>query len=153
MRGGGRSCGVSANEYTCTHGAQINFGDLTPYLIYDYNGNLDETISTNYVFLTYCKGQTHNLCSCKWSVNKQRKLYWWLTTMAIQNKILDSQCIFAWNLSVNVQNVWFVINMGSMRTREARQYQSTKKDSDLSISEYLNSFYDATIIVECFSQF
>jgi hypothetical protein len=28
--------GVSANEYSCTYvtGAQINFGDLTPYLTY-----------------------------------------------------------------------------------------------------------------------
>ncbi len=35
MRGkGGGSCGVSANEYSCTHGAQIKFGDLTPYLTY-----------------------------------------------------------------------------------------------------------------------
>ncbi len=25
-------CGVSAIEYNCAHGAQINFGDLTPYL-------------------------------------------------------------------------------------------------------------------------
>jgi hypothetical protein len=24
----------SANEYSCAHGAQINFGDLTPYLAY-----------------------------------------------------------------------------------------------------------------------
>ncbi len=34
---GGRwgSCGVSANEYSCAHGAQINFGDLTPYLTND----------------------------------------------------------------------------------------------------------------------
>jgi hypothetical protein len=31
-RGG---CWVSANEYSCTHKAQINFGDLTPYLTYD----------------------------------------------------------------------------------------------------------------------
>ena len=30
MWGGG--CGVSANEYSCAHGAQTNFGDLTPYL-------------------------------------------------------------------------------------------------------------------------
>ena len=30
--GGGGGCGVSANEYICAHGAQINFGDLTPYL-------------------------------------------------------------------------------------------------------------------------
>ncbi len=34
MRGEGWSCGVSANEYSCAHGAQINFGDLTPYLTY-----------------------------------------------------------------------------------------------------------------------
>ncbi len=27
-------CGVSANEYSCSHGAQINFGDLTLYLTY-----------------------------------------------------------------------------------------------------------------------
>jgi hypothetical protein len=24
--------GVSANEYSCAHGAQINYGDLSPYL-------------------------------------------------------------------------------------------------------------------------
>jgi hypothetical protein len=34
--GGG---GVSANEYSCTHGAQINFGDLTPYLTYGCGGD------------------------------------------------------------------------------------------------------------------
>jgi hypothetical protein len=27
-----RGCGVSANEYSCAHGAQIKFGNLTPYL-------------------------------------------------------------------------------------------------------------------------
>ncbi len=32
MRGGG--CGVSANEYSFAHKAQINFGDLTRYLNY-----------------------------------------------------------------------------------------------------------------------
>jgi hypothetical protein len=32
--GGGGGCGVSANENICAHGAQINFGDLTPYLTY-----------------------------------------------------------------------------------------------------------------------
>ncbi len=31
---GGVGCGVSANEYSCTTGAQINFGDLTPLLTY-----------------------------------------------------------------------------------------------------------------------
>jgi hypothetical protein len=33
--GGWGVTGVSANEYSCAHGAQINFGDLTPYLTYD----------------------------------------------------------------------------------------------------------------------
>ncbi len=32
-RGGG-GVGVSANENSSAHGAQINFGDLTPYLTY-----------------------------------------------------------------------------------------------------------------------
>ncbi len=32
--GGGGSCGVSANECSWVHGAQINFGDLAPYLTY-----------------------------------------------------------------------------------------------------------------------
>jgi hypothetical protein len=31
MRGG---CGVTANEYNCAHGAQIDFADITPYLTY-----------------------------------------------------------------------------------------------------------------------
>jgi hypothetical protein len=31
---GGGGCGVSANQYSCAHGAQINFGDLTPHLTY-----------------------------------------------------------------------------------------------------------------------
>jgi hypothetical protein len=30
--GGGGGCGVSDNEYSCAHGAPINFGDLTSYL-------------------------------------------------------------------------------------------------------------------------
>jgi hypothetical protein len=32
--GEGGSCGVSANEYSCAHGAHINFEDLTPHLTY-----------------------------------------------------------------------------------------------------------------------
>jgi hypothetical protein len=38
MRGGG--CEVSAKEYSCGQGAQINFGDLTPYLTYDTGGRM-----------------------------------------------------------------------------------------------------------------
>jgi hypothetical protein len=31
---GGGGCGVSANDYRCAHGAQVNFGDLNPYSTY-----------------------------------------------------------------------------------------------------------------------
>jgi hypothetical protein len=34
MRGEGGRCEVSANEYRYT-GAQMNFGDITPYLTYE----------------------------------------------------------------------------------------------------------------------
>jgi hypothetical protein len=34
----GGGCGVSDNEYCCAHGAQIIFGDLTPYLTYSQVG-------------------------------------------------------------------------------------------------------------------
>jgi hypothetical protein len=34
--GGGGGCGVSAIEYSCTHGVLINFRDLTPYLTYGW---------------------------------------------------------------------------------------------------------------------
>jgi hypothetical protein len=32
--GGGGGYGVSDIEYSCAHGARINFGDLTPYLTF-----------------------------------------------------------------------------------------------------------------------
>jgi hypothetical protein len=35
--GWGGGWGVSANEYSCAHGAQINFGDLPSYLTYVLN--------------------------------------------------------------------------------------------------------------------
>ncbi len=38
ISGVGGGCGVSANKYSCAHGAQINFDDLTPYLIYGRRG-------------------------------------------------------------------------------------------------------------------
>ncbi len=41
-RGGG-GFGVSANEYSCAHGAQINFGDLTSYLTYVCTSRLHGT--------------------------------------------------------------------------------------------------------------
>jgi hypothetical protein len=54
--GGGGSVGVSANEYSCAHGAQINFGDLTPYLTYDAN-DLTTSMFSNRVF--YSKAVWH----------------------------------------------------------------------------------------------
>jgi hypothetical protein len=39
--GGGGGCGFSANEYSFAHGAQINFGDLTPYLTYGENSSIN----------------------------------------------------------------------------------------------------------------
>ena len=37
---GGGVCGVSAKDYKCANRAQLNFGDLTPYLTYGFNANL-----------------------------------------------------------------------------------------------------------------
>jgi hypothetical protein len=34
MRGEGGSSRLSTNEYSCAHGAQIHFADLTPYFTY-----------------------------------------------------------------------------------------------------------------------
>jgi len=40
--GGEGGCGVSANEYSCAQGgAQINFGDLTPYITYGSSGSIN----------------------------------------------------------------------------------------------------------------
>jgi hypothetical protein len=50
---GGGGCCVSANEYICSHGAQINFGDLTPYLTYD--ANLSSFNCNIVILLNQCK--------------------------------------------------------------------------------------------------
>ncbi len=62
MRGEWGSCGVSsANEYSFTHGAQINFGDLTSYLTYgfviwqdgaDLSADNSEEVLNEFKFLT-----------------------------------------------------------------------------------------------------
>jgi hypothetical protein len=39
------SCWVSASEeYSCTHGALTNFGDLTPYLTYEGTSNKPSSV-------------------------------------------------------------------------------------------------------------
>ncbi len=50
VAGGG---GVSANEYSCAHGAQINFGDLTPYLAYGSTIQRQLSSFANYDEVTY----------------------------------------------------------------------------------------------------
>jgi hypothetical protein len=45
------SCGVSAHEYSCAHGAQINFGDLTPYLTYGVTAVADAIKNINSIIL------------------------------------------------------------------------------------------------------
>jgi hypothetical protein len=47
--GEGGGCGVSANDYSCAQlGAQINFGDLTPYLTYDRDKELRSRTPVQY---------------------------------------------------------------------------------------------------------
>ncbi len=58
--GGWQGCGVSANEYSCAHGAQINFGDLTPYLTYDGKEGC-VVLECNSVCLHYGKQLSHPL--------------------------------------------------------------------------------------------
>jgi hypothetical protein len=54
MRGDG-GCGVSDNEYSCAHGAQVNFGDLTPYLTFDLSEKYfqDHSLTQEY-FMNMC---------------------------------------------------------------------------------------------------
>jgi hypothetical protein len=50
---GGCGCGASANEYSCAHGAQINFGDLTPYLTYGGKSIIAVDSKKSLVFLCH----------------------------------------------------------------------------------------------------
>jgi hypothetical protein len=60
MRGVG-GCGVSVNEYSYAHGAQINFGDLTPYLTYD--ASLSSFNCNIVILLNQCK---ENALTYRW---------------------------------------------------------------------------------------
>ncbi len=50
--GGGGGCRVSASEYSCAHGAEINLGDHAPYLTYD----------SPQVFSHGCERGGHGIC-------------------------------------------------------------------------------------------
>jgi hypothetical protein len=52
------SCGVSANEYSCAHGAQIYSGDLTPYLTYEREAVLAAAQSINHFYFRWCAAAT-----------------------------------------------------------------------------------------------
>jgi hypothetical protein len=57
LGGGGGGSGITANEYSCAHGAQINFGDLAPYLTsasyrHMFNGSpFNDDINVGLLFL------------------------------------------------------------------------------------------------------
>ncbi len=51
----GDVAGVSATEYSCEHGAKINFGDLTPYLTYADNTNFTFIFDTLIPSMLNCK--------------------------------------------------------------------------------------------------
>jgi hypothetical protein len=66
--GGGGVCRVSAKEYSCAHGAQINFGDPTPYLAYGLNPGL-------LWFDTVATGQSYNKLHIRNKCQTPRKLF------------------------------------------------------------------------------
>ncbi len=49
---------VSANEYSCVHGAQIYYGDLTPYLTYEREAVLAAAQSINHFYFRCCAAAT-----------------------------------------------------------------------------------------------
>jgi hypothetical protein len=65
----GEGCGLSANEYSCVHGALKNFGDLTPYLthaVYKKEGR--RPVSKTMVFDVYSMNKT--ISRQNWSVTR-----------------------------------------------------------------------------------
>ncbi len=63
--GRGGRLGASANEYSCAHGAQINFGDLTPYFNYVMSVFI-VIMSSRYVHLEQSLWPPTSLC---WSIS------------------------------------------------------------------------------------
>jgi hypothetical protein len=89
--GGIGGCRVSANMYSCAHGAQINFGNLTPYLTYG-------TISLYCIWLpcfrlhgtpitalptSKCKEDPRNSLGLSLSSNDSPALFWDSLTLMI----------------------------------------------------------------------
>ncbi len=90
LREGG-SCGVSANEYSCAHGAQINFGDLTTYLTYACHEQKRKPRSPEYPIGTISNfdeiTKIFYFCQCyrfRWQIYRQCQQQEWI--------FIDSQC-------------------------------------------------------------
>jgi hypothetical protein len=58
------ACGVSANVYSCAHGAQITFGDLTPYLTYGWLVPVDLLLTLVYTQRKLKLAQLSNIHNC-----------------------------------------------------------------------------------------
>jgi hypothetical protein len=58
-------CGASANEYSCKHGAQINFGDLTSYLTYG-SGQSETATSVNSYLVNTAERPSRELTQHAW---------------------------------------------------------------------------------------
>ncbi len=71
-------CGVSANEYSCTHGAQINFGDLTPYLTYGGIAVISQSISLFVLPLPVSSRLSTVFYNSLEIIDKLRNLYKWI---------------------------------------------------------------------------
>ncbi len=63
MRGEEGISGVSANEYSCTQGAQISFYDLTPYLTYVFSPCYSQSPLLTDITLTPCKSGLKLVCN------------------------------------------------------------------------------------------
>ncbi len=68
-KGGGGCGGVSANEYNCALGAQINFGDLTPYLAYGWIEGVGQEL-VNKVTQDFFISQFFSRLSTRYKVRK-----------------------------------------------------------------------------------
>jgi hypothetical protein len=60
--GGGGRCGLSASKYSCAHEAQINFGDLTPYLAYTYHFHSSLLLTDLKVKCNFCATSQIPVC-------------------------------------------------------------------------------------------
>jgi hypothetical protein len=114
--GGGASCGVSANEYSCAHGAQINFGDLTPYLTYAplppprLSANTARKAPFRSFLLAFllCLERTANLSFCRGRANSSKsKNAWSSLPLLFHDTVFEHG---AWYFRICTQFSWHIQN-------------------------------------------